>query len=148
MQYPVDDLDNRIFIKSNPCKDNDDYRIAIVELDLTAWSHSIWFCSTTGFDDSTIKSYDFYGFELYLKEVSRFDETSSTESDVTYSSETKANSADETKESTDGESENNTTVSTDKTVGGSSDNSYDNKSDNKNPLAPILMMPHYCCLRR
>ncbi len=132
IDYAVDNPDDRVFVKLDPCADNDDHRIAIVELDLTAGSHSVWFCSPTGFDDSTIKSCDFYGFELYLKEASGSDETSS--------SETEANPADKTNVSAAGETENNIAVSTNKTDGGSSDNNSDNGSDNnsadKNPPAP------------
>ena len=83
-----------------------------------------------------IKSCDFYGFELYLKEASGSDETSYSEPDDTSSPETEANMEDETKAPANGVSENNTTVSTDKTDGGSSDNSSDTNSANKNPPAP------------
>ena len=136
IDYAVDNPDDRVFVKLDPCADNNDHRIAIVELDLTAGSHSIWFCSPTGFDDSTIKSCDFYGFELYLKEASGSDETSYSEPDETSSPETEANMEDETKAPANGGSENNTTVSTDKTDGGSSDNSSDNNSAKKTPPAP------------
>lgn len=64
---PTDDAE-QTFIPLDPCDDNDDHRFCIFEATLFAGPHSFYFCDATGFDDSTIKSCDTYGFQVFLTE--------------------------------------------------------------------------------
>lgn len=67
---PVDPTNDaeQTFIQLDPCDDNDDHRFCVFKAELSAGSHSFYFCDATGFDDSTIKSCDIYGLQVFLTE--------------------------------------------------------------------------------
>lgn len=48
--------------------ESQDHRWATITYELTAGTHSFFIMAPTGFDDSTVKSCDVYGWDLYLTE--------------------------------------------------------------------------------
>lgn len=58
--------DEQTLVNLAPCEDNDDHWYFIVTADLKAGKHTFYICCATGFDDSELKSCDFYGIKGYL----------------------------------------------------------------------------------
>lgn len=49
-------------------EESNDHRWAVIPYELTAGTHNFYIMAPTGFDDSTVKSCDIYGWDLYLTE--------------------------------------------------------------------------------
>ena len=60
------DKNEQTIVNLAPCEDNDDHWYFIVTANLDAGKHTFYICCATGFDDSTLKSCDFYGIKGYL----------------------------------------------------------------------------------
>jgi len=65
VNYAIDTTDTakQVFLD---LEESDEKRYAIVTADLTAGKHSFYFFPATGFDDTTIKSSDIYGWSAYF----------------------------------------------------------------------------------
>ncbi len=58
--------DEQTLVNLAPCEDNDDHWYFIFTTNLDAGKHTFYICCATGFDDSALKSCDFYGIKGYL----------------------------------------------------------------------------------
>lgn len=66
--YAIDTTDagKRVLLELDLCADNSQKKFAVITEELTAGTHSFYFFCPTGFDDSTLKSCDIYGWSAYF----------------------------------------------------------------------------------
>lgn len=92
VDYAIDSTDaaNRVLLDLDQSAD---HRWAVVTEELTAGTHSFYLFCPTGFDDSSLKSCDVYGWAAYFTKEAAAETTADTDTNVTENAPSTADTA-------------------------------------------------------
>ena len=92
LDYAIDSTDaaNRVTLDLDQSAD---HRWAVVTEELTAGTHSFYLFCPTGFDDSSLKSCDIYGWAAYFTKEAAAETTADTDTNVTENAPSTADTA-------------------------------------------------------